>query len=138
MGKMKKILFIIFLTISTISCGKTASWYGDKFKGKPTASGYLFNPKEYTCASNKYKFGTVLKVTNVENGKSVVVVVTDRGGFSKMGRDIDLSRAAFTKIAKLNSGLIKVKIKVLNEDSTFEYKHGSPIFDAGEYKKYVN
>ena len=135
---MKKILFIIFLTISTISCGKTASWYGDKFKGKPTASGYLFNPKEYTCASNKYKFGTVLKVTNVDNGKSVVVVVTDRGGFSKMGRDIDLSRAAFAKIAKLNSGLIKVKIKVLNDDKTFEYKHGSPIFNAGEYKKYVN
>ncbi len=54
----------------------------------------------------------MLKVTNVDNGKSVVVVVTDRGGFSKMGRDIDLSRAAFAKIAKLNSGLIKVKIKV--------------------------
>lgn len=80
----------------------------------------------------------MLKVTNVDNGKSVVVVVTDRGGFSKMGRDIDLSRAAFAKIAKLNSGLIKVKIKVLNDDKTFEYKHGSPIFNAGEYKKYVN
>ena len=135
---MKKVLFAIFLLISTISCGKTASWYGDKFKGKPTASGYLFNPKEYTCASNKYDFGTVLKVTNVDNGKSVVVVVTDRGGFSKMGRDIDLSRAAFAKIAKLNSGLIKVKIKVLNDDKTFEYKHGSPLFTAGEYKKYVD
>lgn len=52
-----------------------------------------------------------------------------------MRRDI---RAAFAKIAKLNSGLIKVKIKVLNDDKTFEYKHGSPIFNAGEYKKYVN
>ena len=132
---MKKVLFAIFLLISTISCGKTASQYGDKFNGKPTASGYLFNPKEYTCASNKYDFGTVLKVTNVENDKSVVVVVTDHGGFSKMRRDI---RAAFAKIAKLNSGLIKVKIKVLNDDKTFEYKHGSPIFNAGEYKKYVN
>lgn len=135
---MKKFLFGIFLLISIIGCGKTASWYGDKFKGKPTASGYLFNPKEYTCASNKYKFGTVLKVTNVDNGKFVVVVVTDRGGFSKMGREIDLSRAAFAKIANLNSGLIKVKIKVLDDDNTFEYKHGSPIFNTREYKKYVD
>lgn len=134
---MKKLFVVMFLLFANIGCGKTASWYGKEFDGKHTASGYIFNSKAYTCASNTYDFGTVLKVTNIDNGKSVIVVVTDRGGFSKMGREIDLSRAAFLKIANPNAGLIKVKIKVLDDDKTFKYKHGSPVFTAKEYKRYV-
>ena len=133
---IKKFLIILIL-ISQTACGKVVSWYGRGFEGKTTASGYLFDSKQFTCASNSHPFGTVLKVTNVDNGKSVVVVVTDRGGFTKLGRDIDLSRAAFSKIANLNAGLIKVKIKVISKDKTFRYKHGSPIFTAGEYEKFT-
>lgn len=134
---MKRLFAMVVLLFCVISCGKTASWYGKEFDGKHTASGYIFDSKAYTCASNDFDFGTVLKVTNVDNNKSVIVVVTDRGGFNKLGREIDLSRAAFLKIANLNAGLIKVKIKVLDEDKTFRYKHNSPIFTAQEYKRYV-
>lgn len=135
---MLKKLLIIVLLISQTACGKVASWYGKGFEGKRTASGYIFDSRQYTCASNTYDFGTVLKVTNIANNKSVIVVVTDRGAFKKKyGREIDLSKAAFAKIANTNEGLIKVKIKVLNEKNTFRYKHGSPVFNAREYNKYV-
>ena len=135
---MLKKLLIIALLISQTACGKVASWYGKGFEGRSTASGYIFDSRQYTCASNAYDFGTVLKVTNKANNKSVVVVVTDRGSFKKKyGRDIDLSHAAFVKIANPNEGLIKVSIKVLNDKNTFKYKHGRPVFNARESNKYV-
>lgn len=74
---------ILMLFVACTSTG-TASWYGKGFEGKLTASGYVFDSNQLTCASNEYPFGTVLKVTNNENKKSVLVVVTDRGGFENM------------------------------------------------------
>ena len=134
---MKKgFLFMFF--ISQIIFAKTASWYGKGFEGKPTASGYIYSSKQLTCASNSYPFGTVLKVTNKENNKSVIVVVTDRGSFSKKyGRNIDLSKKAFDEIADTGEGLIKVDIKVVNKNHTFKYKHGNPKFTKREYKKFL-
>ena len=121
---LKRLLIIAFL-MSQTACGKVASWYAKGFEGKSTASGYIYDSRQYTCASNSHDFGTVLKVTN-------------RGSFGKKyGREIDLSKASFAKIANPNEGLIKVKIKVLNEKNTFKYKHGSPVFNAREYQKYV-
>ena len=63
-----------------------------------------------TTASNSHKMGTKLLVTNVKNGKSVVVRVNDTGGFSKYGRTLDLSKAAFSKIASPGQGVVIVKI----------------------------
>ena len=92
----------------------TASWYGGGEKlNKYTASGEEFDPNKLTCASWDYPFGTKLLVTNLENGKSVVVRVNDRGPAKRLKRIIDLSREAFRRIADLKKGLIKVKIKVL-------------------------
>ena len=90
-----------------------ASHYGGKHSGRKTASGKIFDKNALTCAHNKYPFGTKLKVTNPKNGKSVIVIVTDRGGFNKLGRIIDLSEGAFKQIASLKSGVIKVKIEKL-------------------------
>lgn len=115
----------------------TASWYGKGFEGKLTASGYLYDSNQLTCASNDHAFGTVLRVTNKKNGKSVLVVVTDRGGFKKYDRKIDLSKAAFSKIASPGHGLIDTKIEVVSTKHTFKYKHGSPKFTSTEYKKYI-
>ena len=67
-----------------------------------------------TCASNTFKFGTKLKVTNKENGKSVTVRVTDRGGFTKLGRIIDLSKGAFSQIASTSKGIITVLVEVVD------------------------
>lgn len=128
-------LIAVSLNISIFA--ETASWYGKGFEGKLTASGYKFDSKQLTCASNDYPFGTVLKVTNKKNKKSVVVVVTDRGGFKKYGRAIDLSHTAFDKIANNGHGLIDVDIEVLSKKNTFKYKHGEPKFTKKEYNKYV-
>jgi len=135
---MLKKIFIIMIFISQLAFAGTASWYGKGFEGKRTASGYRYNSSALTCASNKYPFGTVLKVTNKANKKSVVVVVTDRGGFHKLGREIDLSRAAFSKIANTNQGLIKVDIQVLSKDNVFKSVRNSPKFTDKEYKKFVS
>lgn len=92
-----------------------ASFYAGKFIGRKTANGEIFTSTELTCAHLFYKFGTLLKITNVKNGKSVVVRVNDRGAFSKYGRLVDLSKAAFKRIASTESGVINVKIEKLGK-----------------------
>lgn len=86
-----------------------ASWYGPGFSGRKTASGERFNPKALTAAHRTLPFGSSVKVTNVENGKSVIVRVNDRGPFSR-GRIIDLSKAAAAKIGLLRSGTARVSL----------------------------
>lgn len=87
-----------------------ASWYGEKFHGKLTASGEKFNMNKYTAAHNYLPLGVKVRVTNVENGKSVVVRINDRGPFVP-DRIIDISRAAGEKIGIIDSGKSKVKIE---------------------------
>lgn len=95
-----------------------ASYYHNKFNGRRTASGKRFDNNKYTAAHKKLPFGTLVKVTNEANGKSVVVEITDRGPFSKV-RDIDLSRRAFMDItSNKNSGVVIVKIEVVEEKPT--------------------
>lgn len=89
-----------------------ASYYADRYHNKRTASGELHKRGGNTAAHMTLPFGTQVKVTNLANGKSVVVRVNDRGNFAK-GRIIDLSRAAFSAIGNPRSGLIKVKLEVV-------------------------
>lgn len=89
-----------------------ASYYGDQFHGRKTASGETFNKWDFTCAHKKLPFGTKLKVTNLKNRKSVVVRVNDRGPFVK-GRIVDLSYAAAKKIGMVKDGVVKVKIEII-------------------------
>jgi rare lipoprotein A len=109
---MKYILMSLILATSPAHAA-IASWYGGMFHGRTTASGEVFNKWAMTTASNSHKMGTKLKVTNISNGKSVIVKVNDTGGFKKYGRTLDLSRGAFSKIADINTGTIKISIKVL-------------------------
>ncbi len=91
----------------------TASYYHDKFNGRKTASGAVFDNKKQTAAHKKLPFGTEVKVTNRANGKWVRVIINDRGPFTK-GREIDLSKKAFMDIADdPKSGLMKVDIELL-------------------------
>ena len=90
-----------------------ASYYNDKFNGKRTASGKIFNNNKLTAAHKTFAFGTKLKITNEQNDKSVIVEVIDRGPFSKK-REIDLTKKAFMKIASnKRSGSMNVKIEIL-------------------------
>ena len=112
---MKKILVTV-LALSVLSAqAATVTFYGDKFHGKKTASGERFNQNAMTCASNSHKFGTRLKVTNTANDKSVICRVNDRGGFSKYGVTLDLSKGAFAKIAPLAQGRARVIIEKVGD-----------------------
>ncbi|MBI4708212.1 MAG: septal ring lytic transglycosylase RlpA family protein [Candidatus Omnitrophica bacterium] len=119
------ILMVIFLDLAHAQT-LTASWYSvasckregtwQKYGGR-MANGQIFNDNALTCASWDYKFGTRLLVKNIDNGKKVVVIVTDRGPSKKLakkGRIIDLSKGAFSKISNLKSGIISIEIEVLS------------------------
>lgn len=88
-----------------------ASYYGDGFNGRLTASGRVFNNNELMAAHRTLPFGTKVKVTNVSTGASIIVEVTDRGPYVD-GRVIDLSMSAFESIAPLSSGVVHVTLEV--------------------------
>ena len=94
-----------------------ATYYGGKYQGRKTASGEPFDKNALTAAHENITFGTRVKVTNLENGKSVIVVVNDRFKPFK-GRIIDLSEAAFLKLAPLARGVIPVLIEVVSSPSS--------------------
>ncbi len=89
-----------------------ASWYGQDFHGRYTASGEIFHEMKLTAAHRELPFNTLLEVTNLETGRSVVVRVNDRGPFVT-SRILDLSRGAAERIGATNSGVVPVEAKVL-------------------------
>ena len=109
-----KLLSFFFLTIisTNIFAQKgVASWYGYPHHGKKTASGERYNMHGLSAAHRTLKLGTKVRVTNLENGKSVVVVINDRGPFAK-GRIIDLSMAARNHIGM--DGIAKVNLEIID------------------------
>ena len=93
--------------------GKVA-YYGRKFAGRKTASGERFNPNALTMAHKTLPMGTMVRVTNLKNNKSVVVRVNDRGP-STPDRVGDLSQAAAGKIRMLRSGVVQAKLEVVGQ-----------------------
>lgn len=91
-----------------------ASWYGEAFHGRKTANGETYDMNALTCAHRTLPFGTVLRVTNTVNGRTVTVRVNDRGPYVS-GRIVDLSRAAAAEIDMLESGTALVEMKVVNQ-----------------------
>ena len=91
-----------------------ASWYGPNFHGKLTANGERYNMNDYTAAHKTLPFNTVVRVDNVENGKSVVVRINDRGPYVG-NRIIDLSRKAAQEIDMIGNGTASVRLMVVRE-----------------------
>lgn len=116
-------LVVLFCGIANAEEVK-ASWYseaslikeGTRASGEPQimANGKVFNENALTCACRLYPLGTMLKITNIENGKSVIVKVTDRIGKRFAKSRIDLSKKAFQNIASLKKGLIKISVEEVN------------------------
>ena len=100
---MKKIIIVILMLLTSIIS------LAEKGKGS------YYGSKGMTAAHKTLPFGTKVKVTNVKNGKSVIVTINDRGPFVK-GRIIDMSKSSFAKIANLSAGVVDVEIEVVKED----------------------
>lgn len=103
-----------------------ASWYGKDFHKKPTASGVDYDMYTFTAAHRTLPLGTVVKVTDASNGKSVMVCVTDRGPYVN-GRIIDLSYAAAERLDLMDRGVGKVKLEVVSDEK------GVPLNSAQAY-----
>lgn len=119
----RQLLFILLLIFLATSCHRKmvpgasvsgsetgmASYYSESYNGKKTANGEIYHSSDYTAAHKTLPFGTKVKVTNLNNGKSVKVRVNDRGPFIA-GRIIDLTRTAAQKLDMVTAGVVKVKI----------------------------
>jgi rare lipoprotein A len=90
-----------------------ASWYGGKFHGRLTSSGEVFDTNTMTAAHRTLPFGTIVKVTNEDNGKTAIVKINDRGPFVQ-GRIIDLSRAAATELDMVGRGVARVSLQIVD------------------------
>jgi rare lipoprotein A len=122
-GKIIFLFFIVaFLQGNTIHAQAAvkrtlygeASFYANKFNGRQTASGEIFSQKKMTCACNALPFGTWIRITNLRNGKSVIVKVNDRL-HPKVKRVTDLSYTAAKQLGYIGHGLARVKVEVLGK-----------------------
>lgn len=118
-----KIFFVLFFAILNTTyifaadlykADAVVSYYGEKFHGKKTSNGETYNMYDLTCASKTLPFDTILKVTNLANGKSVQVRVNDRGPFVA-NRELDLSKAAAVKLDMIKSGTTHVRIEIVKK-----------------------
>lgn len=103
---MKFLIILSALLIALPVNAQSATYYHPSLAGRTKANGQPYNPNAMTAASNNYRLGQRVRVTNRRNGKSVVVTITDRCG----NCSIDLSQAAFQRIAPLKQGRVAVKI----------------------------
>lgn len=126
------LLLLLFTLISSLYAYEqigVASWYGGKFQGKPTANGEIFNTHDLTAAHKELPFNTVVTVTNMINGKSVVVRINDRGPFVG-DRIIDLSYAAAKALDMVRDGTAQVLV----ETNEFEELRITYNIQIGAYK----
>ncbi|MGG5208545.1 septal ring lytic transglycosylase RlpA family protein [Chryseobacterium sp. MIQD13] len=122
---MKRFILVIIMMISTLGVysftGNTldakktsyASYYHDKFNGRKTASGEIFSNSKFTAANRTLPFGTNIRVTNLNNGKQVIVRINDRGPFHS-SRALDISKAAFDEIGNISHGTIPVEYEIVD------------------------
>ena len=108
-----------------------ASWYGKKFHGRPTSSGEPYDMYKATAAHRNLPLPTYAEVTNLENGRKVIVKINDRGPF-KHNRLIDLSYGAAVKLGMINSGTARVKVEAITFDDDDDVADGE-ILQAGAF-----
>ncbi|MCA8832500.1 septal ring lytic transglycosylase RlpA family protein [Hymenobacter pini] len=116
-------LLLLLLSLVMVACATgrntgtytesgIGTYYADKFEGRPTASGTVYRGRQLTAAHRTLAFGTVVRVTNPRNGRSVEVTITDRGPHVK-GRIIDLSKEAARRIGIFGQGMAPVELRVV-------------------------
>ena len=125
------LLIFFFSTTAHAQQRGKATYYSKRATGARTSDGSLLHHDSLTCAHRTYPFGTMVKVTNLSNGKSVVVKVTDRGPFSR-GRIIDLSYRAAQEIGMLSAGVAMVELQV-QKDNIIPLKPEEIVFQPIEF-----
>ncbi len=110
-----------------------ASYYADKFHGRTTSNGEIFNMYALTAAHKTLPFNTKVVVTNLSNGKNVTVRINDRGPFIQ-GREIDLSKAAAEKLDMIKSGTAKVKLTIISETIKNSTTSPTPVLTESKNK----
>lgn len=108
-----------------------ASYYGPQFTGRPMADGTPFDPEENYAASRTLPLGTKVRVTNLENGKSEVVQIRDRGPYID-GRIIDLSPSTARRLDMIEQGIVKVEVVPLTENDGTQLAQDEPLQTSGE------
>ena len=122
MPASSRLLTVMLLFLVIYGCKKSpppyqtgmASFYSDSFEGKRTANGEIFSNSEMTAAHRTLSFGTRVRVTNLKNGRTAVVRITDRGPFVE-GRVLDVSLAVATQLDFVDDGLAEVRLDLLDE-----------------------
>lgn len=111
-GSIAVALTMLCLTAGTAAAAErgVASVYADRFDGRKTASGEVFRQTKPTAAHRRLPFGSVLKVTNLRNGRSVLVTVNDRGPHGNRSRVLDLSKAAAQQLALAGTAEVEVEV----------------------------
>ena len=94
-----------------------ASWYGPRFHGRKTANGETFDQQAFTAAHKKFRFGTLLRLTNPNNERSIIVRINDRGPYIR-GRELDLSKAAANELGIIERGVAKLNIEQITLKGT--------------------
>ena len=115
-----------------------ASWYGNKFNGRKTSSGEIYDMYEFTAAHRALPFGTIVKVTNIKNGRSALVKINDRGP-QKRSRKLDVSYAAAKKIGMIRDGIARVRIEVVNDSyASALYEQQKELWNAFNIDAYFD
>jgi rare lipoprotein A len=128
MSNKKCVIIFILIFFAASSCGKkpthvshskayqekgVASWYGWRMKGRKTANGEKYNPKEMTAAHRTLPFNTIVRVTNLDNGRSCKVRINDRGPAKWTHRLIDLSKTAADELGYVGKGTAHVLVEAV-------------------------
>lgn len=150
LSRIQKIAILIsflatFATAITLAQSYTqegiASFYADKFEGRLTASGEKYKHSRLTAAHKTLPFGTIIKVTNLDNQKTVEVKINDRGPYVA-NRIIDLSKSAAEQLGFTNKGLVEVRIAILNpgdgKGNRYNTSQGVPAGDIVSEKEYYD
>ncbi len=130
---------VVFIAVTLFACNAwgqigytaegNASYYADRFHGKRTSSGEVYNMHAFTAAHRELPFGSLVKVTNLENDLSVIVRVNDRGPF-KSNRILDLSLSGATQIDMVRNGIARVRIEVVGIKEEIVKEIAKPVAEA--------
>ncbi len=125
--------FSVFVSAHPYKANGKASFYSDKMQGQPTSSGERYDKTRFTAAHATLPFNTLIEVTNLQNGKSIIVRINDRMA-ARRHTIIDVSRAAAKEIGLLRAGVAPVKLKEVESAAAAQQEGAATVSEAAQKK----